>query len=516
MPRTPRSPIARAAAAATLATALAVPLAASVPPAAAAGPVSIACASDPTGDVAHLDDAGNRTGAVDDQRADVSALCVDYSATSTINFSIYVGAPTEPTTDPAWKGITGPFWNADTNGDAQTDFAIGLYDDGNGPEVVVSQYSRTASGGFAGITERCRTPQRAARTQAGYSTGPVAASCLDSPSTVAVTANMSYDTDGSVTTGGYDYDDVPNAGGFAGAALVTKGGGRGRPVGRVAGTSRIGTSIEISKTGFPRGSTEVFLARQDGLADAVAAGALTTGPVLLTPSCSLPAEVKAEIDRLKPARVFALGGTGAVCDAVLRAAATGRQSGRLAGASRYDTAVAISAHAFGGAAATVYLANGVNVADAVAGGALTDGPVLLLPGCSVPTPVASEISRLKPQRVVALGGTGAVCDSALSQAAGGRTTGRLAGTDRYATAVAISAAAFPEAASTAYLAEAGTFADAVAAGTLTGGPVLLVPSNGDVPAAVLNEVSRLGPGAVTALGGYRAVSDAVLRQAANA
>ena len=46
--------------------------------------------------------------------------------------------------------------------------------------------------------------------------------------------------------------------------------------------------------------------------------------------------------------------------------------------------------------------------------------------------------------------------------------------------------------------------------------MLLVPSNGDVPAVVLNEVARLGPGSVTGLGGFRAVSDAVLRQAANA
>lgn len=121
---------------------------------------------------------------------------------------------------------------------------------------------------------------------------------------------------------------------------------------------------------------------------------------------------------------------------------------RLAGTDRYSTAVTISREAFPAefpqGTGTVYLARGDFFADALAGGALTDGPVLLVRPCgTVPSAVLSEVARLDPARVVALGGAGAVCDTVLQQAADGRPTGRLTGSNRYATAVAISRRAFP-------------------------------------------------------------------------
>jgi putative cell wall-binding protein len=90
---------------------------------------------------------------------------------------------------------------------------------------------------------------------------------------------------------------------------------------RVAGPSRIHTAVAISEHGFAQGAGRVFLARADVVADALAAGALTSGPVLLVPSCgAVPAVVAREIARLEPARVTALGGGDAVCDELLAAA----------------------------------------------------------------------------------------------------------------------------------------------------------------------------------------------------
>jgi hypothetical protein len=65
-----------------------------------------------------------------------------------------------------------------------------------------------------------------------------------------------------------------------------------------------------------------------------------------------------------------------------------------------------------------------------------------------------------------------------------------------------------------FLARGDVFADAVAGGTLTAGPTLLTPSEGELPAVVAREISRLEPPQVTALGGSAAVSDALLRKAA--
>ena len=287
--------------------------------------------------------------------------------------------------------------------------------------------------------------------------------------------------------------------------------------GRIAGDSRVATAVAISAFQFPAGARATYLARADVPADALAAGVLTDGPILLVPRCgSLPLEVERELNRLKPTEVVALGGTGAVCDELLAEAATGRARDRLAGTSRYETSAVISRRAFPGGAAEAYIASGANTSpDAVAGGTLTKGPLLLVPtGQPVPVAIAAEVTRLNPGKVIALGGQAAVPDAALAQAASGRPTGRYAGSSRFETAVAISQAQFPDGAGRAFIARADVFADAVAGGSLTRGPVLLVPSCGSLPAPVAAEISRLKVTEVFALGGTAAVCDAMLASAA--
>lgn len=95
-----------------------------------------------------------------------------------------------------------------------------------------------------------------------------------------------------------------------------------------------------------------------------------------------------------------------------------RSTGRLAGADRFSTAVAISQNVFSGGAPIVFLARADSFADALAGGTLSRGPILLVPQCgSVPAVVLAEVRRLGASEVVALGGPGAVCDSVLQQVA---------------------------------------------------------------------------------------------------
>lgn len=90
---------------------------------------------------------------------------------------------------------------------------------------------------------------------------------------------------------------------------------------------------------------------------------------------------------------------------------------RLAGDTRIGTAVAIAQRAFPDGAETVYVANADQPVDAVVGGTLTDGPILLVPTCDLPDVVATELGRIAPDEVIALGGTMAVCDEVLDQAA---------------------------------------------------------------------------------------------------
>lgn len=96
-----------------------------------------------------------------------------------------------------------------------------------------------------------------------------------------------------------------------------------------------------------------------------------------------------------------------------------------------------------------------------------------------------------------------------AQAAGSGS--RLAGPDRFTTAVEISRAAWaPGEATTAFLASGDAFPDALALGASTKGrgPILLVQRD-DLPDVVANEITRLLVCEVVTVGGEQAVEEAV-------
>ena len=80
------------------------------------------------------------------------------------------------------------------------------------------------------------------------------------------------------------------------------------------------------------------------------------------------------------------------------------------GPNRDATAVAVSQANFGPGVPVVFIATDRNFPDALAGGpvaARLGGPVLLVTSV-IPSVTATELSRLKPRRIVILGGTGVV------------------------------------------------------------------------------------------------------------
>ena len=187
---------------------------------------------------------------------------------------------------------------------------------------------------------------------------------------------------------------------------------------RLAGTDRYDTAIQIAdefKT-----SDVVYLARGDNQADAVAGGKLKNGPLLLVNEGSRTREaVAAEVKKLKAKHVVVLGGVGAVSDDTVKAVAGNADILRISGTNRFETAVEISkALTNNQTAAKVYLANGMTLVDALAGGTIPDNaPILLTDGSgSLPSSTVAEIKRLKPTEVVALGGARAVKTDELNAA----------------------------------------------------------------------------------------------------
>jgi putative cell wall-binding protein len=290
---------------------------------------------------------------------------------------------------------------------------------------------------------------------------------------------------------------------------------------RLAGADRYATAAAVSAASFAPGVDAVYIAAgtdfPDALSGAAAAGS-RRDPLLLVPPSSIPAVVATEISRLKPGRIFVLGSTGVISSGVETALHAFTAGGvmRLAGRDRYATSAAISAATFQAGVPLVYVATGADFPDALAGAAAAGHagvPVLLVAPTSIPAPIAKELGRLAPARIAVLGGTGAVSASVMT-ALGGYTKGavvRIAGADRYATAVAISAATYPKS-QTAYLATGANFPDALAGASLDG-PLLLVDP-GTSPRAVHDEIVRLGASRVVVLGGTAPVPTTLAAAAA--
>ena len=309
-----------------------------------------------------------------------------------------------------------------------------------------------------------------------------------------------------------------SGGGSSGGGSSGGGGGTASfPADRFSGTDRYSTSVEISRQNFSLGVAVVYLATGTNYADALAAGAASggTGPVLLTQRDSLPEATRTELARLRPRRIVVLGGVAAISNTVLDAARSyaTESTVRLGGADRYETAVEVSEATFATNVEVVYVATGTNFADALAAGgaARGRGPVLLVRSDAIPDTTAAELTRLRPRRIVVLGGTSAVAQSvqtALSAYTTGSVT-RVGGADRYATSADLSRATFSPGVATVYVATGVNFADALSAAAL-GSPVLLSRAS-CVPASVKAELDRLGAGRVVVLGGTTALSDAVRR-----
>jgi putative cell wall-binding protein len=292
---------------------------------------------------------------------------------------------------------------------------------------------------------------------------------------------------------------------------------------RHAGADRYATAAAVSAASFAPGVPVAYVATGANFPDALAGGAAAAvkgGPVLLVSAAGVPDATAAELDRLNPAQIVVLGGSGAINNDTKQALwqYTSGAVRRLAGASRYETAAAISADTFAPGVPVAYVATGANFPDALAGtppAGSQGGPVLLTTGSELPAAIAAELDRLNPGRIVILGAAGAVSNGVAAQldAYTSGTVTRLSGSDRYATAVAVSRASFASA-DTVYVATGASFPDALAGGPVAGRddvPLLLVPAS-SLPDSVRQELLRLGPSTVVVLGGTGVVSNAMVSE----
>ncbi len=295
---------------------------------------------------------------------------------------------------------------------------------------------------------------------------------------------------------------------------------------RLSGSDRYGTAATISRYTYAPGVGAAFVVSganfPDGLAAGPAAAALGA-PILLVPSAgAVPAVVLAELQRLHPAKIYVAGGTGAVSAGIVTTLQSIAPVQRLFGADRYATAAAIDTTIFktvlGKASLpVVYVADGALFPDALSGGpaaAHQHGALLLVPPTgTLPTSVTDALTALAPGKIVIVGGTVSVSAGVMAQLMlFAPIVVRVAGPDRYATAVAVSQSAFAAGVPAVYLAAGTNFPDAMggaAAAGFTDGPILLVGPN-FYEVETRTEMLRLAPHALFILGGEASIDDGVV------
>lgn len=253
---------------------------------------------------------------------------------------------------------------------------------------------------------------------------------------------------------------------------------------RIGGVDRYATAVAVSQQTFPAGAPIVFLASGLDYPDALSAAPLAAalgGPLLLTPTAALPPAGVAELQRLAPAEVVIVGGPAIISDSVeQQVRALGLTTRRVFGTDRYATSRALIA-AFAPASDLLYVATGRTYPDALAAAAAAGAaaaPVLLVDGAAatLDAPTAALIAARGVRTAVIAGGVGAVSIGIeLDLDARVDAVRRLAGLDRYGTAVAIAGQAPPEA-DRAFVATGAGYADALAGAVLAaveGAPLYL-------------------------------------------
>lgn len=326
---------------------------------------------------------------------------------------------------------------------------------------------------------------------------------------------------------GEGYATVEGCGNYTGTALgtfqIVKKAEPG--INRVSGNTRYDTMASLCQKGnWGQGGT-VVLAYGANYPDALAAAALAgdaDAPILLTDSSQLTEQAKAEITRLAPSKVVAVGGPNAISESVLSSAknaAPNAEIKRIWGQTRYETSLNIMGELCG-RSNTVIVATGTNFADALSISPYsyaTGSPVILCdPSTGLSEDALTKIRNGGYTNAVIVGGKNAVSTSVENQLKqnGVATIKRLAGETRFETSQLI--ADFELSQQLGFgvdgiaLATGLNFPDALAAGPVAGRkltPLLLVDSGASSASQWLSAHANDISGALI-VGGENAVTPA--------
>lgn len=261
---------------------------------------------------------------------------------------------------------------------------------------------------------------------------------------------------------------------------------------RIGGIDRYDTAVQIAARTFTGHQDTVYIARGDLPVDALVAGQLTDGPVLLSPIGQVNPRTLQALQGYSPKEIIFLG-KAFPASTINAYQIPGAQSWVMGGKDRQETSALIAGRAFNGKSLYHLYVAAPDGVDAVASGALTDAPIVLAyPDGRVPSVAGlpADMARVC---------IGAACNYVSAKE-------RVQGKDRFETAELLAKRAFPNGFTKAYVGRSDNFIDAVVGGTLTDAPILLVHPSGHGN----DRINALNLAHVTFLGGPGALPDNVL------
>lgn len=194
---------------------------------------------------------------------------------------------------------------------------------------------------------------------------------------------------------------------------------------------------------------------------------------------------------------------------------------RIGGADRVETAALLAQRFI--MADTVVIVTSRDFPDALTAAPLANqlaGPLLLTHPGHLPSATAAEITRLQPSSIIIVGGDTAVqpeVEAALADVAPpGASVTRVAGSDRYETAVAVAAQITQDSSQQMYLATGEDFPDALVLSALASresAPLVLAQAE-HLPAATADFLAATSYDDLYAAGGTAVLSDPVVDDAA--
>lgn len=213
----------------------------------------------------------------------------------------------------------------------------------------------------------------------------------------------------------------------------------------LAGIHRFSTATAVSQASYSTSETAI-LVQAFNFPDALSAGPLAyalKAPILLTGTESLNMDTEEELRRLGVKKVIILGGAAAVSVQVENILRKDYQVERIAGATRFGTAVETARYLkpFGRNENTVVLASGFSYADALSMGSYASRNALpiLLTGEDALTDETLEYLRMENvKHVIVVGGTSVIDEELVKDLQlRGLSVERVSGVDRFSTSVAI-------------------------------------------------------------------------------